>query len=64
MALCAVYLGDLNKRRIPKFSTVNCLNVTQCNTYPKELKGLTFVKEALIVRSHSISCVMKLSRGI
>ena len=64
MALCAVCLGDLNKHRIPKFLVANCLNVTQCNTYPKELKGLTFVKEALITHSYPISCVIKLSRGV
>ena len=42
----------------------NCLNVTRCDTYPEELKGLTFVEEALIARSHPIGYVMKLSRGI
>jgi hypothetical protein len=64
MALCTVCLGDLNKRRILKFLAANYINVTWCNTYPKELKDLTFVKEALIVRSYPISYVIKLSRGI
>jgi len=64
VALCAICLGDLNKCRILKFLIVNCLNITRCNTYLKELKGLTFVKEALITRSYSIGCVIKLSRGI
>ncbi len=64
VALCTVYLGDLNKYRILKFLVVNYLNVTQCNTYPKELKGLTFIKEALIIYSYPISYVIKLSRGI
>ena len=64
MVLCAVYLGDLNKRRILKFLVVNYINITWCNTYPKELKDLTFVKEALITRSYPISYVIKLSRGI
>ncbi len=64
VSLCAACAEDLAKGKVPKFSLGNCVNVTRCDKYPEELKGLTFVEEALIARSHPIGCIMKLSRGV
>jgi hypothetical protein len=64
MSLYVAYVEDLTKGKVPKFLLGNYINITRYDKYPKELKDLIFIKEALIARSHPIGYIMKLSRGV
>jgi hypothetical protein len=64
MSLYVVYVEDLIKGKVLKFLLGNYINITRYNKYPKELKDLIFIKEALIIRSYPIRYIIKLSRGV
>lgn len=52
-----------SSQRVPKFSSLNYVNSTSCENYPEQLKGLTFVEEAMIARAHVVGIFLKLSPG-
>ena len=48
------------EKKIPKFGSINCINVSPCQKYTGVLKNLTVVGEAVIAWAHPIMLIMKL----
>jgi hypothetical protein len=57
---CQECVSALNRRRSPKFSALNAMNVSFCQEYPSELEDLTLTEEYVIARSHPIGTILKL----
>jgi hypothetical protein len=51
---------SISQKRPPKYSALNGVNVTFCQSYPGFLQELTLVEECLIARSHPIASIVKL----
>ena len=58
--LCGTCFNDLGRKKVPKFSALNAVNVTMCQDYPPELEDLTLMEEYTIARSHPIGTILKL----
>jgi Domain of unknown function (DUF6570) len=57
---CSRCFKAIRKGLPPKYSALNCVNVSFCQNYPGALQDLTVTEECLIARSHPIACVLKL----
>jgi hypothetical protein len=58
--ICQTCLNAFNGGRIPKFSALNAVNVTMCQSYPAELEDLTLMEEYTIAMSDPIGAILKL----
>ena len=54
------YYCMIVEEKIPKFESVNCINILPCQKYPDVLSNLTFVEEKFIACTHSIMSIIKL----
>ncbi|KAF7585750.1 hypothetical protein BBP40_010165 [Aspergillus hancockii] len=61
--VCCSCYSALFRRSIPKFSSLNQVNVTLCQHYPSILSDLTLPEEYLIAKSHPVGAVLKLRPG-
>ncbi|WP_375449087.1 DUF6570 domain-containing protein [uncultured Nostoc sp.] len=48
------------EKKIPKFGSANCINVSPCQKYPDILSDLTPVEEAFIACAHPVMLIIKL----
>lgn len=48
------------EKKIPKFGSINCINVSPYHKYPDILSDLTLVEEAFIARAHPVMSIIKL----
>jgi hypothetical protein len=61
--LCPECDSSIRKRIAPKFSAANYVNTSFCDTYPVELKGLTYIEECVLALAHPIGALIKLTGG-
>ena len=52
--------GMIIEKKIPKFGSANCINVSPCQKYPDILSDLTPVEEAFIACAHPVMLIIKL----
>ncbi len=57
---CYSCFNILKQKKVPKFSSVNKVNVVMCQDYPPALEALTLVEEMLIARYHPVMSILKL----
>ena len=57
---CRACFTAISRRRPPKFSALNAVNVSFCQSYPAALQGLTLTEECLVARGHPIASIVKL----
>ncbi len=57
---CYSYFNILKQKKVPKFSSVNKVNVVMCQDYQPALEALILVKEMLIARCHPVMSILKL----
>jgi hypothetical protein len=57
---CSPCHSAISQNRPPKYSALNGVNVTFCQSYPDVLQELTLVEECLVARSHPIASIVKL----
>ncbi|KAL4888048.1 hypothetical protein BDV59DRAFT_189427 [Aspergillus ambiguus] len=60
---CSSCYSALFRRSIPKFSSLNKINVTLCQCYRAILSDLTLPEECLIAKCHPLGVVLKLRPG-
>lgn len=60
---CKSCYGMVVEKKIPKFGSANCINVSLCQKYPDVLNDLTAVEEVVIARAHPIMSIIKLRPG-
>jgi hypothetical protein len=60
---CSPCYSALFRRSIPKFSSLNKINVSLCQCYPAILSDLTLPEECLIAKCHPVGVVLKLRPG-
>ena len=51
---------SMKQKKVPKFSSLNKVNVVMCQNYPPVLETLTLVEEMLIARCHPVMSILKL----
>lgn len=61
--LCLSCLKSLSQNALPRFSALNCVNMTLCQNYPSVLDDLTPVEECLIAKCHPLGIIIKLRPG-
>jgi len=57
---CSPCHTSISQNRPPKYSALNGVNVTFCQSYPGILQELTLVEECLVARCHPIASIVKL----
>lgn len=57
---CKSCYGMIIEKKIPKFGSANCINVSPCQKYPDILSDLTPVEEAFIACAHPVMSIIKL----
>lgn len=57
---CSPCHTAISQNRPPKYSALNGINVTFCQSYPDILQELTLVEECLVARCHPIASIVKL----
>ncbi len=57
---CYSCFNILKQKKVPKFSSVNKVNVVMCQDYPPTLKALTLIEEMLIAQCHLVISILKL----
>ena len=58
--MCNSCSGLVVRGKVPKFGSINGINMFACQNYPVELNDLTLVEEAVIARAHPIISILKL----
>jgi hypothetical protein len=61
--VCLLCLRFLSQNTLPKFSALNRVNMTLCQSYPSVLEDLTPVEECLIAKCHPLGIIIKLRPG-
>ncbi len=56
---CYSCFNILKQKKVPKFSSVNKVNIVMCQDYPPALEALTLVEEMLIARCHLVMSILK-----
>ena len=51
---------SMKQKKIPKFSSLNKVNIIMCQNYPSVLETLTLVEEMLITQCHLVISIFKL----
>ena len=57
---CYLCFNMLKQKNIPKFSSINKINIVMCQDYPPALEILILVEEILITQCHLIMSIVKL----
>ncbi len=57
---CYLYFNILKQKKVPKFFSVNKINVVMCQDYPPTLEAFTLVEEILIAQCHPVMSILKL----
>lgn len=57
---CKSCYGIIIEKKILKFGSANCINVSPCQKYPDILRDLPLVEEAFIARAHPVMSIIKL----
>ncbi len=57
---CYLCFNILKQKKVPKFSSVNKINVVMCQDYLPALEVLTLVEEMLIAQCHPVMSILKL----
>lgn len=57
---CKFCYSMIFKKKIPKFRSVNCINVSPCQKYPDIFSDLTPIKEAFIACAHPVMSIINL----
>jgi hypothetical protein len=62
-SFCKSCYADVLRSKVPKFSSLNLVNVVMCGDYPAILEDLTLVEECVIARRHPVGSILKLRPG-
>lgn len=57
---CKSCYGMIIEKKIPKFGSANCINVSPCQKYSDILSDLTLVEKTFIARAYSVMLIIKL----
>jgi len=62
-SFCKSCYADVLRSKVPKFSSLDLVNVVMCGDYPAILEDLTLVEECVIARRHPVGSILKLRPG-
>ena len=57
---CLLCYYSMKQKKVPKFSSLNKINVIMCQNYPPVLEILTLVEKILIAQCHLVMSILKL----
>ena len=57
---CRLCHYSMKLKKVPKFSSINKVNIVICQNYPPILETLTLVEEILIAQCHPVISILKL----